>query len=512
MQYLLNATAIWLLSLLLFDLLLKRESFHSYNRFYLLFTFTLGALLPLVQWQSSGLVRRSQLQQPIDTLITAKVHMADATAAAAPDIQLWLWAAHIAGAAVACALLIADVVKLAACYRSGHAWFEDGWRIIATGKDHAPFSFRKTLFINTRLQYTDEEWTMVLRHERRHTQLLHVADMLLMQAARIVFWFHPLVYIYNKRLLLVHEYQADAPSAGHPHAYGRFLVEQAMLQAAPGLSHSFNRSPIKNRIYMLTHQSSKVAKAKMLVFLPLAAVAVFCFTQNSFAQGFTRSGNVVTYKGNKFTLSAPVHDTIILSDPATGKEQTKIMTKEPYPIKMNGKDLPQKADRQAAYTGTDANLRAYIMRNLKKELAELKDGMYSININNILVDEKGRIVYFDYHDIRKSRAAGEIPANAGDVQMSIAPKSEVKVQIGAKQATVMKNNNPAYYEQIDQEQQEIIFRKVCKLIDNAPRYTPGVLNGKPVVTEAGDMVYFYNHFKVENHKLYDMINGTFVAL
>src|ERR1035437_1666769 len=118
-------------------------------------------------------------------------------------------------------------------------------------------------------QYTNEEWSMILTHEKRHTIFLHIIDLLLMQAARIIFWFHPLVYIYNKRLLLLHEYQADNAAARQPKVYGSFLVEQAMLQTAPSISHSFNRSPIKNRIVMLTRRSSAIAKVKILVFIPL---------------------------------------------------------------------------------------------------------------------------------------------------------------------------------------------------------------------------------------------------
>jgi len=121
-------------------------------------------------------------------------------------------------------------------------------------------------------------------HERRHYTLLHFADLLLMQLAKIVFWFHPLAYAYNKHLLLVHEFQADKVSAQEPQQYGQFLVEQALLQTAPVLSHSFNRSPIKKRIVMLTRKSTAAARTKMLVFIPLAMVCFIFFAKDSFSQ------------------------------------------------------------------------------------------------------------------------------------------------------------------------------------------------------------------------------------
>ena len=68
LQYLLNATAIWLISLVRFDIFLRRESYHGYNRFYLLLTFLLGALLPLWQWQDDGAIYNAALQRPVELM------------------------------------------------------------------------------------------------------------------------------------------------------------------------------------------------------------------------------------------------------------------------------------------------------------------------------------------------------------------------------------------------------------------------------------------------------------
>jgi hypothetical protein len=285
LQYLLNASAIWLISLVLFDLFLRRESYHNYNRFYLLFTFLLGALFPLVQWQGNSKPLPATLQKPVDEVIIVKQNVIAATTHASTfDWQQWLFIIYITSAAIAVVLLLIETAKLITLYRSGKRSKQDTWTIIETGKDHAPFSFMNALFICSRQQYNNDEWNMILIHEKRHTALFHFTDLLLMQLAHIVFWFHPLVYVYNKRLLLVHEYQADKASGKQPQVYGKFLVEQALLQAAPTISHSFNRSPIKKRILMLTYRSSAASRLKMIVFIPLIAVSLLCFTKNSLSQ------------------------------------------------------------------------------------------------------------------------------------------------------------------------------------------------------------------------------------
>ena len=126
LQYLLNATAIWLISLVLFDVFLRRESYHGYNRFYLLFTFVLGALLPLWQWQGDGQVYTAALRRPVERVIAAKeTIVASATpASASVNWGLWLGYIYLAGAFVSFVLLLAEVVKIMRLYQAGNKYRE----------------------------------------------------------------------------------------------------------------------------------------------------------------------------------------------------------------------------------------------------------------------------------------------------------------------------------------------------------------------------------------------------
>ena len=51
--YLLNATLVWICSLLFFDLFLKKETFHRANRLYLIATLLIGLLLPLFSFEEA---------------------------------------------------------------------------------------------------------------------------------------------------------------------------------------------------------------------------------------------------------------------------------------------------------------------------------------------------------------------------------------------------------------------------------------------------------------------------
>src|SRR6202008_2330242 len=93
-QYFINTSAIWLISLVLFDMLLKRENYHGYNRFYLMFTFLLGIALPLPQLIGNP-------NAPLNAYI--------------PQGTKWLqWATivYLAGVLIMLSLLIIDITKL----------------------------------------------------------------------------------------------------------------------------------------------------------------------------------------------------------------------------------------------------------------------------------------------------------------------------------------------------------------------------------------------------------------
>ncbi len=465
-QYLINTTAIWLLSLLFFDVFLRRENYHTYNRFYLLFTLLLGALLPLVQWSADSITYPAMLHAPVERVVAVKQTMARAATAPAGKMDWAQWLAFVYGVGVLVSLcaLIFNVIKLIGFSAGGKRSVQGCWNIVETGKDHGPFSFRSTLFVGSRQQYSNDEWQMILVHEGRHCSLWHFADLLLIHLARIVFWFHPLVYVYNKRLLLVHEYQADNAAAAEPQRYGKFLIEQAIFRASPSIAHSFNRSPIKNRIVMLTRNSTATARAKMLVLLPLMAIALSCFSKNatSGSKEFKKTGNTVTYNGNTFTLSEGLRDTITVVDPVTAKELTQVRILEPAPISMNGRKIYNAVEvttepQQFAHS---VSIEEHILANLAGDIDALPNGSYWMNISNIVVDETGKVIYYEFRGISGTGRDADMKLSQ-DLTKSLAQR----VDLAMRTAPVMK---------------------------------PATLNGKNVIVNSDISMYDYR-ISVSNH-------------
>jgi len=412
-QYLLNLSCIWLLSLIAFDLILAKERNHGFNRFYLLFTFILGLLLPLWSWQENAATysttfimpvtqRASEIKETITTNTITRQMI---------DLQTVLTAIYLIGLLVALSLLLRDVIIIIRSYRKGNRFKDGVWTIVETNKQHSPYSAIRYVFISNRKDYTNEQLRMILTHEEQHGHLLHFFDLLLMQLAKIIFWFHPLVYMYAERLSMVHEYQADAAVNNPPNEYGQFLIEQAILQSPPAVAHSFNRSPIKKRIVMLTQKKSSAAWLKMLVILPLAAISLLFFTKDGFAlDKKTQKGNTISFRGHTIELkmSEPTpDDTIIVVDPETNKESIMVRHRDPMlePAILDGGKIYKHFDiEKLAAEGKPYSYKArvnvdelnmYLLQNLKPELHRLKDGDYYLRISPIVLDKNGKIAYYE---------------------------------------------------------------------------------------------------------------------
>ncbi|MBS1778124.1 MAG: M56 family metallopeptidase [Bacteroidetes bacterium] len=484
LQYILNTSAIWLLSLLVFDLFFSKEAYHGFNRAYLLLTFILGLLLPLWSWHGVGFEYAGNLAQPVTERSAAiKDSITNSKAAnVASGKQIILLFIYLSGVLVSLVLTVKEAITIINSYKHGNKFKDGVWTIVETGKQHSPYSAFRYVFISSKKDYSDDELRIILTHEEQHGHLLHFFDLLFMQIAKIVCWFHPLVYMYAERLSIVHEYQADAAVDKAPKEYGQFLIEQAILQSAPALSHSFNRSPVKKRIMMLTRNSSSISKSKILLTLPLALVCILCFTKNAFSyDNRVQNGNTVTMWGNTIKLSSGIPDTVIVVDPTNGNESMHIMQRGPLPDSLNGDriyadyqihDMANRMNASANTTAgfTDKGIKEYLLTNMKEELKQLKDGSYYLHLDNVVVDKNGAIAYFEYAGLTM---AAEV--NGGGMHISIK-------------------------DTIDKKTQDAIARKLTELLHDAPTHIAATVKGEyvPMLVDNTD---FHNPFTIKGGKL-----------
>jgi len=120
-------------------------------------------------------------------------------------------------------------------------------------------------------------------HEAEHAHLGHSAARLALEILRVVFWFNPVLWLYQRSLAHLHELQAAAAVAHRfdARAYARLLLH---LHGGAGLplTNLFSRQPLKDRLAALfqTKPTSAMKKLLYLAALPVALVATVFLAQS----------------------------------------------------------------------------------------------------------------------------------------------------------------------------------------------------------------------------------------
>ena len=283
-HYIVQILGFQLLFLMVYDLFLKKETFFNWNRVYLLATPILSIVLPFIKIDSirQNLSEQFILQLPavliggssqksfwsletLDTVATASV-----SSLRFGDIASFMWAA---GVFVSFGIFCSKLYKISKLHRAAFKTTENGLKLCYLPNTNTAFSFFKSIFLGEQL--SEIQKANILLHEKIHIDQHHSIDLLFFEVLRILFWFNPLVYVYQKKMILLQEFTADAKVAAikGKKAYYQGLLSQVFnTESISFINTFFKHSLIKKRITMLQKSKSrKISQLKYLLLAPLLA-------------------------------------------------------------------------------------------------------------------------------------------------------------------------------------------------------------------------------------------------
>ena len=226
-----------------YHIFLRKETFFQGNRIYLLTGLLLAFTLPLAEYAGFDDTVVYQYQLPIIELggsasgpLIGEGGIAESRAAAIPYIPI-LYGVGCGIAALVVLLQALGTIRALRRWQVGQA-----------------FSF----FGMIRIDHTAYGSHQIARHEQVHARQWHSADIVVMQVVKILNWFNPVLYLYERAIRLQHEYIADGRTAANDQlAYAELLVSRAMGVSGPVLANSFsNGNLLKQRITMLLRDKS----------------------------------------------------------------------------------------------------------------------------------------------------------------------------------------------------------------------------------------------------------------
>lgn len=282
LYYLLRASVLMALFYLLYKFFFANNTFHTVNRFSLIFMLLMISVLPVFRF---NLIPEKQ-QEPIpDTFwmdlssipITEYVEVQQRVEI--PWMQI-LMTLFFVGFLLTVIRYLIGLMQIAVIIRKSEKQkMDDDTVLCITERNISPFSWMKYIVLSRKDLSVDNQ--VVIRHEKAHIHLRHSFDMILFDIFTCFFWFNPFSWLLRREIQSVHEYQADEQVLNHgidSRKYQLLLIRKSVGDYKFALANNFHQRDLLKRITMMkkdkTNRRMKWNYAMILPVLFLAMIAL----------------------------------------------------------------------------------------------------------------------------------------------------------------------------------------------------------------------------------------------
>ncbi len=266
--YLLKANVALSLFFLAYRLGLRRLTFYTLNRVFLLCGIVCSSLFPLVS--VNAFVDRHE------TIAGGIAYLPDLSALTVQDERFTVWTALVyvfwAGVAVMMVRLAIQLLSLWKIHRHSSPAQVDGVPVRALRQQVNPFSFFRHIYINPSL-HLPEERQGILSHEKVHVRQWHSADVVLGELNNVFYWFNPGAWLMKTAIRENLEFITDRcllKQGVDKTAYQYSLIKVSGIPYATAIANNFNFSHLKNRIIMMNRKKSSTFQ--LVRYVALGAV------------------------------------------------------------------------------------------------------------------------------------------------------------------------------------------------------------------------------------------------
>ena len=282
---------------------------------------------------------------------------------------------YLIGVIVMTLYFLVSLVRLALFIIKGEHIKQDGSHIILHRHNSvAPFAWCGYMMMPRRDWY--EYGQMIVRHEKAHIECRHWIDLLFMQAAIIITWYCPAIWLLRNELHTLHEYEADSrvlASGVKREEYQMFLIKKTVGARFATLSNCLNHSSLKKRItMMLSSKPTGKASVRAFVMVPAMALALIGLATPAVSAVINEVSAATPVEDLRYKISEKSDSTIrvternsdmVVTEKADADNAVPFIKTETAPNFPGGKD----------------KLRAFINKNIKFPETAYKDGVLNMD-------------------------------------------------------------------------------------------------------------------------------------
>ena len=204
-NYLLKSGILLLIFYAVYKLLLQNEKMFRFNRVYLLGSLIFSFIIPLQLFSVQPLFSDVLSTIQLDGIVIKTSKRVSASINYSQLFGLALWLVY---SMVIFILGVRFFKNLYALYKTSlnnEYHIIENQKIVLLQETILPHSFWNTIFINKLDFENGKISTELIAHEKAHLIQKHSLDILFVAVLKIVFWFNPLLFLFEKAIKLNHD-------------------------------------------------------------------------------------------------------------------------------------------------------------------------------------------------------------------------------------------------------------------------------------------------------------------
>lgn len=283
--YLLQVSACTGIFYAFYFLLLRRLTFFTLNRWYLLISLLLSFIIPTLTFEMEA-APQMPILQPV-MYVQEMQYVQVQPAAHLVNVVIdhgfdWISLGRVIyflGTIAFFARLLLVLIAFSRKLNNRQLMQIDGVKVFQGDKTVGNSSFLNVVFINDE-ELSPEELKQVIAHELLHIKLLHSLDRIVSWLIQIVLWFNPFIYAYMRSIEENHEFEVDRIAGeGNRNVYASLILKLS-LSGQSYLLQGFSRTPLKRRVFMLFNQPTpNMKKVIYVLVLPMVILSCLAFSK-----------------------------------------------------------------------------------------------------------------------------------------------------------------------------------------------------------------------------------------
>ena len=375
LAYSLLASTLLIVVWVVYKCVLANTGCFRFNRILLLFCITLAFVSPIFILNTFWITDIMEDNIEIAFNPVEVTYIANSISEEITPIWDYIVTLYLIGVIVMTLYFLVSLVRLALFIIKGEHIKQDGSHIILHRHNSvAPFAWCGYMMMPRRDWY--EYGQMIVRHEKAHIECRHWIDLLFMQAAIIITWYCPAIWLLRNELHTLHEYEADSrvlASGVKREEYQMFLIKKTVGARFATLSNCLNHSSLKKRItMMLSSKQTGTARVRAFVMVPAMALALIGLATPAVSAVINEVSAATPVEDLRYKISEKSDSTIrvternsdmVVTEKADADNAVPFIKTETAPNFPGGKD----------------KLRAFINKNIKFPETAYKDGVLNMD-------------------------------------------------------------------------------------------------------------------------------------